>query len=195
VQSVDCFVEICSVRDYLSIPNHDGPACMTGHLLIMGYEDDGNAVVGIQLSKQFQDLSTRARVEVAGRFVGQENWWLIGQSPRDGHSLLLASRELGGKMIHAFSQADTFQEMPCPIVSFPAAKTRRIEERQLDVLQGTGSRQEIETLEHKTDLSIAQTGSLVTRHGYDLFAVEQLAAVGGAVETTEGVHECGLAGA
>lgn len=59
MQSPDRFVEIRRIGHYLSIPNHNGPACVTGHLLIMSYKDDGNAVVDIQLDKQFHHLATR----------------------------------------------------------------------------------------------------------------------------------------
>ncbi len=60
--------------------------------------DDGLARF-IQLGQQGHDLVTGARVEVAGRLIGQNNVRVIDQGSGDRHALLLAAGKLHGPMI------------------------------------------------------------------------------------------------
>ena len=50
-----------------------------------------------------------ARVEVAGRFVGQEDRRLAGEGARDGDALLLAAGELARQMFRAMRHADALE--------------------------------------------------------------------------------------
>ena len=69
-----------------------------------------------------------------------------------------------------------------------------IQQRQFDVLQCAGARQQVEALENEPDVAPAQQGALVlgkARHG---MAQETVLARGGHVETTQDIHHGGLAG-
>ena len=70
-----------------------------------------------------------------------------------------------------------------------------VDQRQLDVVQRIGARQQVERLEHEADLAVADVGELVVHHRGDVLAGEFVAAGRGRVEAAEHVHQGGLAGA
>jgi hypothetical protein len=45
------------------------------------------------------------RIEIAGRLVGEEELWAVGDGARDRHALLLATGELRGAVIEALVKA------------------------------------------------------------------------------------------
>src|SRR5262249_11202334 len=59
------------------------------------HQDDGDAGAA-QLLEESHDLEAGARVEVAGRLVGQDDLGRGDERARDGDALLLAARELVG---------------------------------------------------------------------------------------------------
>jgi hypothetical protein len=71
----------------------------------------------------------------------------------------------------------------------------RVHQRQLDVVERVGARQQIERLEHEPDLLIADVRHLVVGHGRYLLVLELVGALGRSVETADDVHERRFAGA
>src|SRR4030095_3693649 len=67
-----------------------------------------------------------------------------------------------------------------------------VEERQLDVLEGRRARQEIKALENKTKLAIANVGQLIAVETGNVESIEQVAAAGWAIETTQQIHKGGF---
>src|SRR5437667_9417556 len=62
---------------------------------VMGYEKDRHATLDVQMCKQVEDRAGRPRIEVSRRLVRQYETWLGDEGAREGHTLLLAPRELG----------------------------------------------------------------------------------------------------
>src|SRR5690242_10006450 len=62
---------------------------------VVGDHHDGLAEVVDRLAHEGEDLRTRARVEVAGGLVGEDDRRLAQQRTADGDALLLTTRELG----------------------------------------------------------------------------------------------------
>jgi hypothetical protein len=59
--------------------------------------------------KHAHQLNAAARVEIAGRFIGQEHRRLVDQRAGDGDALLLATGKLIGIMVGAVSESDDFE--------------------------------------------------------------------------------------
>ena len=76
-----------------------------------------------------------------------------------------------------------------------AAGRAVIDQRQLDVVQRGGARQQVEGLEDEADLLVADARQLVVVQLADQLAVEPVAALGGRVQAADQVHQRGLAGA
>jgi hypothetical protein len=45
----------------------------------------------MQRHDKVNNLLPGGRIQIAGRFIGQENWRTTGEGARDGHPLLLSS--------------------------------------------------------------------------------------------------------
>jgi len=68
-----------------------------------------------------------------------------------------------------------------------------IDQRQLDVFQRSGTRQQVETLKHEAEVIAPQQRALVARQLFDADTLEFVAAAAGRVEAAEDVHRCRLA--
>ena len=90
---------------------------VTRHARIVGDEDDGDALVLVELLEHFKDLLAGVGIEVPRRLVGEEHLGAVDERPRDGDALLLAAGELGGLMVDAVRQADFVQHLHGPLLS------------------------------------------------------------------------------
>ena len=80
-----------------------------GYLGVVGHENHGDAA-GIQPPEHPQDFLSRLRIEVARRFVSQDQRGAIHQGPGDGHPLLLAAGHLRRLVVDARGQSDLFEQ-------------------------------------------------------------------------------------
>ena len=62
----------------------------------MGDQNDGDPQPLVDLPEQLQDGPGGHGIQSAGGLVAQEYLWVGGQSPGNGHSLLLPARKLAG---------------------------------------------------------------------------------------------------
>ena len=65
--------------------------------------------------QRLHDLVRRARVEIAGRLVGEQQARLIDQRARDRDPLLLTARELARRVALAIAEAEQLQRRACPL--------------------------------------------------------------------------------
>ena len=63
----------------------------------------------VQTFQDFEDFSGRMAIEVAGRFVSQQQSWIADDGTGDGDTLLLTTRKLLGKMVHSVFETNQFQ--------------------------------------------------------------------------------------
>ncbi len=68
----------------------DAPG-MRRHLGIMRGNDQRGLLFGVQVFKQFDDFTARVRIQVAGRFVGQDQFRFVDEGAGDGDALLFAA--------------------------------------------------------------------------------------------------------
>jgi hypothetical protein len=61
-------------------------------------------------------------------------------------------------------------------------------------VQGVSPGQQVEALEHETDLAVADIGQLVVAHPGHVLAVEFVAAVAGRIQAAQQIHQGGFAG-
>src|ERR1035437_4741207 len=116
---------------------------------LVGDDDDGNALLAIEPRQRLHDFVRIAGVEVAGRFVGEQQAGRVDQGARDRHPLLLAARELARGVALAVAQAEQLERRTRPLDT--RAGTRwpggGVEQRQRNVLERAGAGQKIEALE------------------------------------------------
>ena len=95
-------------------------------------------------------------------------------------------------MLHPVLHLDLPQQLLGPGGALGARYTR-IEHRQFHIAQCRGAGDEIEGLEHKSDLVVADFGKHVIGHLSHRDPVELVTAEGRAVERADNIHQCGLA--
>src|SRR2546425_13379570 len=98
-------------------------------------------------------------VQVARRFVGQNDRRLVDEGARKCNALLLASRKLGRAMMQAVRQAEQPGdplEIRMIAVSISACDVLRDQNVRAGVQRG----QKVESLEHESDLVLTHVGEL-----------------------------------
>src|SRR5262245_36257185 len=105
--------------------------------------------LAMQLAQQVHDRFTVARVEVPGRFVGEQDRRAPRERAGDCDALLLAARELRRVMVDAVGHADALERGECGLVALVGRHARAVRERQLDVLQHGEVADQVEGLEYE----------------------------------------------
>ena len=168
----------------------DGTLGVAGHTGVVRDQHDGDAVLGGQRLEQFEHFAAGARVEVAGRLVGEEQRRAVDEAASDGHALLLAAGQLRRVVVHAVAQADALQQGLGPLAGLAAGQVRRgVGQRHHDVVEGAGPAEQVEALKDEADLFVADHGPLVGRQIRHLLVVEPVLAAGRPVEAAEDVHQ------
>ena len=89
---------------------------------------------------------------------------------RDGHALLLSARELAGMVIEPLAEADALERLVARAHALACVRDALVEQRQLDVLDGAGAREQVEALEDEAERAVADLGELVAAHARHLAA-------------------------
>src|SRR5699024_4736827 len=85
---------LIQLGDGSAVGEEDNAVGVGGDERIVSDEHDRLPEIADRLGLDRHDLATRPGVEVAGRFVGEEDVGSSGKSPGDGGALLLSAREL-----------------------------------------------------------------------------------------------------
>ena len=101
-------------------------------------------------------------VEVAGRLVGEQDGRVGDDRARDRDALLLPARELARRVRCSRPASPTLRERAQARARRRSAATRpAVDQRQLDVLERRGPRQQVEPLEDEAEVVAAQQRALV----------------------------------
>ena len=85
----------------------DPPVHAAGKLQVVGGDDRGEARGAHELRERLKDVLGGARVEIAGRLVGEQDARRVGDRARDRDALLLAAGKLAGRWSAAPSGRDS----------------------------------------------------------------------------------------
>ena len=146
------------VRNDLSIAHGQDAIRIGGDVGLVRDHDDRDAAFAIERGERLHDLVRRAGVEVAGRLVRQQQARVVDQRARDRDPLLLAAGELARRVALTVAQAEQPERRACALGARSRVCRRRgrVEQRQCDVLERAGARQQIEALEHEAEPLAAQ---------------------------------------
>src|SRR5438477_1687436 len=107
-----CMVPSCIfVSD--NLPAFDGDHASphdVNDLAVVGRHQNGGSSC-VDLQQELDDFPGGRRVEVPGRFIGQEDLRIVHERPRDRDSLLLAARKLIGKLVLFSFEADDAEHL------------------------------------------------------------------------------------
>ena len=159
----------------------------------MGDHDDGGAT-GVEFLEQAEYLLAVGTVEVARRLIGEDHVGARHDGARYGHALLLAAGQLMGEVLGAVGDVHAAHGLGDALLAL-SRRDAHVEQRQGDVLLYVQLVDEVETLEHEAQTTLADLGALVFGETADFDAVDLVGAGGGVVEQAEDVEQRGLAAA
>ena len=129
--------------------------------LIMGDHENSLAKLLIEPTQEFQDRRCILAVEIAGRFVSQQDCRIVDKSPCYGYTLLLTSRERPGLVFHPIGNPQDIEDL----IKLWAEMSASIP----DVLNNSNivfcaeRWQQVVLLEHKTHGCFPERGSIRVR--------------------------------
>jgi hypothetical protein len=125
---------------------------MARNIVIVSNNDNGDAFLLVELLQNAQNILGRARIQVASRFVCEQDRRPVYERTRDGDALLFAARHLRRFVVHAIAQPDESQKFFRALPPFIFRNLiRGIVERHQNVFQRTRSGQQIKILEDESD--------------------------------------------
>ena len=89
----DAAVFVLRVADDLAVAHDDDAFAIGRDVEFVRDHDERDAAV-VEFLKQAHDLDAGARVEIAGRFVGQQQFGRVDQGAGNGNALLLSAGKL-----------------------------------------------------------------------------------------------------
>src|SRR5262249_58758417 len=82
---------------------------------VVRHDHQAGSALAVQLEHELEDRFGVVAVEVTRRLIRQENLRLGDQSPRNGGSLPLTSRQLVRTVIESLPQSNALQYLPRPV--------------------------------------------------------------------------------
>ena len=120
-------------------------------------DDERRPGLGVEFEEQVLNRLARLRIEVAGRFIGEEDAGAVDEGPCERHPLLLAARKLGRVVVGAVAEPDAVEEAEPFGVATLAAQL----ERDGDVFERRQRRDQAELLEDEPDGSAPDARAVV----------------------------------
>ncbi|MNE42051.1 hypothetical protein D3C80_1361570 [compost metagenome] len=117
----------------------------------MGHAHHGHAFVG-QLNHYIQYFTDHFRVQRRGRFVKQHDDRVHGQGAGNRHTLLLTTGELARVLFRLVAKTDALKQRQPLLGRFRFAATEYLALGNGQVLGDGQVREQLEVLEHHTDL-------------------------------------------
>src|SRR5450759_2644333 len=161
---------------------------------VMRRNKQGNFFFGHDAAENGQDLSSGTTVQIAGGLIGEDQFGLVGQSPGDGHALLLPTRQLIRAVVLPFFKPDQPQAIEHPLAPLAYGHTFDAQ-HQFDIFVGRIVGRKAKGLEDKTHLLAAEMGQLPFIERIGFVAKYAYNSTGWAVETTDDVEQGGLSAA
>ena len=158
---------------------------------LMGDDHHRDAQLPVDVLDQGQDRVGGVGVQRAGGLIAEQDLGFSCQCAGNGNALLLAAGELGRVGVGLIGQAHHFQQLLGALFGILFLHTCQLH-GEADVLQAAALHQQVELLEDHRDLpaALAQLGR---RELFHLHAVNDHAALGGALQQVDAAHQRGFA--
>ena len=106
----------------------------------------------VQPREKLEHLSCSHAVQIAGRFIADDQLRVVRQRASDRDPLLLATRQLCGQVIDLVAQPDEIEIVACALEPLPLGPASSEVERQHRILQCRQRRQQLKELVHDTNV-------------------------------------------
>jgi len=178
----------------VAVAEAEDAVAAAGELKVVGYEDAGESVFAVEALEEGEDAFGGLGVEIAGGFVGQQEFGLGDEGAGYGEALLFPAGELAGAMVAAVGQFYAGEPL-CGFGEGLLAVDAAREQGHGYVFEGSELGEEIVELPDVADIAVAVVAGLSGGEGGDVDVAAEDLAGGGFVECGEEVQEGTLAGA
>ena len=127
-------------------------------------QHDRDALI-VQLLEERHDLDRHVAVEVSRRLVGEQQRRARHERARDRDALLLTARQLARMVIEPIAEPDAPQRVGGQRLRVLPPARAVVQQRQLDVVERRGAREQVEALEDEAELLVSEVGELIARSG------------------------------
>src|SRR6478752_10341834 len=172
---------------------HDLPVGQEQHAVrvsgggrVVGDHHDGLAELPYRPPEETEHLRAGNRIEVSGRFVGEDDVRPSGQGSCAGHPLLLAPGELARLVADSITEADGADHGVQPLFIGLAAGDVH---RQRDVLDRAGGGHQVERLEQEADMIATTPGQFLVAQGREVGRSYEHLPRPGVVKRGEALHQ------
>lgn len=129
------------VGHYIAVLEGDDSVGVFGNFGVVGYKDDRQSEILVELTEHSNDVLARLGIQVPGGLVPHQNRGIADQSASDGYALLLTARELAWVVVESVSEPYLLQNF----LDSHFSLTRRepflcIKQRNLDIFHCRSSR-------------------------------------------------------
>ena len=155
--------------------------------------DDRRAGV-VQLLEELHDLAALARVQVAGRLVGEDDLRVGDDRARDGDELLLAAGELVRIEVLLADDVEAIEDVADHAVALGLLDVA-IRQRHVEVLVHRQMIEQVIALEHEADVLLVQPRAILRAQPVHRLAAEVVLAGPRAVVHADDVQQRRFAGA
>src|SRR6185437_11751154 len=122
----------------------------------MGGHEDSRALL-VEGGQHVHDLFAIGAVQIAGRLIGHDELRVTDDGTRDRDALLLAARELWRAVLGAVHEAQQLEHFTYASATLPRSDLQ-VTKGQLHVLKDRQVIDEVEALEDKADVALADLG-------------------------------------
>src|SRR5262245_13361489 len=125
----------------------------------------------IKIFEEHHDFFARFGIEIAGRFVGQNDGRIVYQSARDRDALALTAREFVRLVVQTITESHLPQHVRGALPSRFRVDAG-VNKRELYIPQAVSTRKKIECLKNKADFAIANAREFVVAHAGNVASIE-----------------------
>ena len=189
---VDIFAGV--LVENFTVDDVDLTVALVGEVLIVRDDNQRDALLLVEAEKQVLDAFASSGIEVTGRLVGEDDFWIIDDGASDTDALFLAAGKVVSLVFGLVGELNDFERLEGAAATF--AETDAIDfERQNDVVEHGIVGVHKEALEDEAELFVAELVELTSMQFAGVFAVKFDGAFGRLVEKRQEMHQGGLAGA
>ena len=117
IEDLEPLFDVRCVGHHAAVAEDQHPFRVASDILVVRDQNDGDALVFVQIAKEFDDFPAGPGVEISGGFVSHQDGGAIHEGSSDRDSLLLPSRQLSRMMIQAIAQPHLNQDFPGPFAA------------------------------------------------------------------------------
>ena len=94
-----------------------------GEVLVVGDDDEGDAFFAVELEEEVHDVFAGDGVEVAGGFVGEDDFGVVDDGTGDADALFLAAGEVVGLVVDLVVELDDVEGFEGLLAAFTGVDT------------------------------------------------------------------------